>query len=68
MEFIELYRDGNIRDDIEPDDKIIHSVIKSTVTTMYEMGSSQVKLTDDMDELRFFIREPNFDLPKMPWD
>ena len=70
MEFMELYIEGNVKGDIEPDDMIIPKIRKSTATRVYDCD----KYTDEMNQLRterrssgLFITSPQFENFVAPW-
>lgn len=70
MEFVKLYIEGDVKGDIEPDDRITHKIRKSTATRVYDCD----KYTDEMNQLRterrssgLFITSPQFNNVIAPW-
>ena len=70
MEFTELYIEGNVKGDIEPDDRIIRKIRKSIATQVYDCD----KYTDEINQLRverrssgLFITSPQFENVIAPW-
>ena len=47
MEFTELYIEGNVKGDIEPDDRIIRKIRKSIATQVYDYA----KYTNEMNQI-----------------
>lgn len=71
MKFVELYRDGNVKGDIEPEDRMIPKVRKSTATCVYDCDE-HTEAWNKIQEVRrgsgLFVSEPKFQTFNAPWN
>ncbi len=70
MKFAELYINGNVKDDIEPDDIMMPKSRKSAATCIYncdEHTEDSVNLQEMRRGSGLFIKKPDFKVFNSPW-